>query len=443
MCKGDCRPGRRLGLEQGEAGHAAAAASARLKMDAGPRVDGDRLWRSLAEMAQVGPGVAGGCNRQALTDEDGQGRRLLADWLEDAGLEVSVDDMGNMFALAAGADAADAVYAGSHNDTQPTGGRYDGVLGVLAALEAVRTIGEHAICTERPIGVINWSNEEGSRFAPPMLASGVFAGVHDKGWAHDRRDSGGRRFADELARIGWDGSESCGKRRIGAYYELHIEQGPILEAEKMDIGVVTHGQGVRWLQLTLSGRAAHTGTTPMHMRADAGLGMARIIDATSRIAGKRAGNAVASVGHCRLHPNSRNVIAGQAVLTADLRSPDAGTLAAMDAELRDRSDQICRQLGLRLEIETIVEFEPVEFDRGCVSAVRTAAAALGHAHRDIVTGGGHDACYVSRVAPAAMIMCPCVGGISHNEAEDVRPEWAVAGADVLLHALLQTAGVRR
>ena len=412
------------------------------EIDGSLRADGDRLWRSLAEMAQIGPGIAGGCNRQALTDEDGQGRQLLRDWLSDAGLAVAVDDMGNMFALAPGADARPAVYAGSHNDTQPTGGKYDGVLGVLAALEAVRTINERGIRTEHPIGVVNWSNEEGSRFAPPMLASGVFAGVHAREWAHARVDSGGRSFADELARIGWAGEEPCGARRIKAYYELHIEQGPILEDENMQIGVVTHGQGVRWLQLTLSGRAAHTGTTPMHMRADAGLGMARIIDAVNRIAAGRAPNAVGSVGHCRLHPNSRNVIAGEAVFTVDLRSPDLQTLAQMEDELCAQAAQVCRELRLRMQVDRIVEFAPVEFDRECVARVKAAAAMLGYAHRDIVAGGGHDACYVSKVAPAAMIMCPCVGGISHNEAERIRPEWAQAGADVLLHALLQTAGVR-
>ena len=405
------------------------------------RVNGQRLWDCLEKMAQVGPGVAGGCNRQALSDADARGRQLLAEWLVEAGLQVAVDDMGNMFAQAAGSAAQPVVYAGSHNDTQPTGGKYDGVLGVLAALEAVRTINEHNIKTVRPIGVVNWSNEEGCRFAPPMLASGVFAGVHARQWAHDRKDGAGCRFADELARIGWAGDEVCGQRRIAAYYELHIEQGPVLENENMQIGVVTHGQGVRWLQITLAGRAAHTGTTPMDMRADAGLGMARLIDAANQIALARQPDAVATVGQCRLHPNSRNVIAGEAVFTVDLRSPDRQLLAQMEDELRSRGDDVCRQLGLQMQVESLVEFDPVQFDRKCTTQVREAAAMLGYAHRDLIAGGGHDACYISRVAPAAMIMCPCVGGISHNEAEAITPQWASAGANVLLHALLQTAGL--
>jgi beta-ureidopropionase / N-carbamoyl-L-amino-acid hydrolase len=406
------------------------------------RINGARLWESIHEMAKIGPGVAGGNNRQALTDDDAKGRALFAKWCEEAGLELGVDAMGTMFASRAGTDPeALPVYVGSHLDTQPTGGRYDGVLGVLGGLEVVRTLNDLGIKTRHPIVVTNWTNEEGTRFAPAMVASGVFAGMLDQEWAYDRRDAKGVRFGDELERIGWKGPETVGARKIHAYFELHIEQGPILEAEGKTIGVVTHGQGTVWTQLSLTGREAHTGSTPMPMRRNAGLGMARILQLVDEIAWSHAPNAVGAAGHIEVYPNSRNVIPGKVVFTVDFRSPDLAVLQDLDARLAEGAQTICDEMGLGLEMEKVSGFDPVAFDENCVKAVREAAERLGYSHRNIISGAGHDACWVSHVAPAAMVMCPCVGGLSHNEAEDISPEWAAAGADVLFHAVVETAGI--
>jgi len=406
------------------------------------RTDGARLWDSLMEMARIGPGVAGGNNRQTLTDADSEGRHLFARWCREAGMTLGVDTMGNMFATRAGTDPdALPVYMGSHLDTQPTGGKYDGVLGVLGGLEVVRTLNDTGVRTRRPIVVANWTNEEGTRFAPAMLASGVFAGVHSLDFAHDRRDAEGRRFGDELARIGWLGDEPVGARRIHAMVELHIEQGPILEAEGRQIGVVTHGQGLWWLEITLTGREAHTGSTPMHMRVNAGLGMARITERVHQIAMSHQPDAVGAVGQANVYPNSRNVIPGKAVFTVDIRSPHRDKLDAMRAEVERAARAVARELGLSCVIEAVGHFDPVTFDPGLAGVVRKAAERLGHSHRDIVSGAGHDACWINRVAPAVMIMCPCVGGLSHNEAEEITPEWAKAGTDVLLHTVLDLAEV--
>ncbi|WP_036174311.1 Zn-dependent hydrolase [Palleronia rufa] len=406
------------------------------------RVDGDRLWDALMEMARIGPGVAGGNNRQTLTDADAEGRALFRTWCEEAGCTMGIDSLGTMFARREGSDPdALPVYVGSHLDTQPTGGKYDGVLGVLGGLEIVRTLNDLGIRTKHPIVVTNWTNEEGTRFAPAMLASGVFAGVHDQAWAEDRTDARGLRFGDELDRIGWRGDEEVGARRMHAFFELHIEQGPILEAEGKQIGVVTHGQGLWWLQITLTGKDAHTGSTPMEMRANAGLGMARILELVHRIAMENQPDAVGAAGHIDVYPNSRNVIPGKVVFTVDFRSPDRDKLDGMKARLEAEAPEIAADLGLGFEIEEAGHFDPVTFDPGCVSAVRDAADRLGYAHRDIVSGAGHDACWINRVAPTAMVMCPCVDGLSHNEAEEITKDWATAGADVLLHAVTETAGI--
>ena len=406
------------------------------------RVDGARLWDSLEQMARIGPGIAGGNNRQTVTDADGEARRMFQRWCEDAGMTMQVDRMGNMFMRLEGADpSADPVWMGSHLDTQPTGGRYDGVLGVLAALEVVRTIQDRGITPRRPIIVVNWTNEEGTRFAPAMLGSGVFAGLHDEAYANARTDAAGLRFGDELERIGWRGDQPVGGRPIHALLEYHIEQGPILEAEGRQIGVVTHGQGLWWLHLTLAGRDAHTGSTPMAMRADAGLGMARIIEAVNRIALDHQPGAVGSVGHAVLAPNSPNVIAGTARMTIDLRSPDAGKLASMRERVEREAAGIAKAMGLALSVEVTGHFEPVAFDPALTALVRDTAGRLGLSHMDIISGAGHDACSINRIAPAAMIMCPCVGGLSHNEAEKITPDWAAAGCDVLLNAALELAGV--
>ena len=408
------------------------------------KVNGARLWDSLMQMAQIGPGIAGGNNRQTLTDADSAGRHLFARWCAEAGCSMAVDSMGSMFATRPGTDPdALPVYIGSHLDTQPTGGRYDGVLGVLGGLEVIRSLNDLGIRTRHPIVLTNWTNEEGARFAPAMLASGVFAGIHTLDYAYARVDAEGKAFGDELARIGWVGDEPVGTRKIHAMFELHIEQGPILEAEGRDIGVVTHGQGLWWLQITLTGRDAHTGSTPMAMRVNAGLGMARIIELVHTIAMDAQPGAVGAVGQANVYPNSRNVIPGKAVFTVDFRSPDQGKLNGMRARLEAEAPAIAATLGLGFAIESVGHFDPVTFDPGLVTTVRAAAERLGFSHMDIISGAGHDACWINRVAPTVMIMCPCVGGLSHNEAEDISPDWAAKGTDVLLHAVLDTAGIVR
>ena len=406
------------------------------------RINGDRLWESLMEMAKIGPGVAGGNNRQTLTDADKEGRELFARWCDEAGLTLGVDQMGTMFARREGTDPdALPVYVGSHLDTQPTGGKYDGVLGVLGGLEVIRSLNDLGIKTRHPIVVTNWTNEEGTRFAPAMLASGVFAGMHELDWAYDRTDAKGQRFGDELERIGWKGEEQVGARKMHAFFELHIEQGPILEAEGKDIGVVTHGQGLWWLEVTLTGKDAHTGSTPMNMRVNAGLGMARVTEAVHRIAMAHQPNAVGAVGQADVYPNSRNVIPGKAVFTIDIRSPELEKLTSMREQIEAEAAKIAEELGLGLSIEPTGHFDPVTFDENCVKAVRDAADRLGYSHRNIVSGAGHDACWINRLYPTAMVMCPCVDGLSHNEAEDISKEWATAGADVLFHAVVETAGI--
>ena len=406
------------------------------------RINGDRLWDALMEMAKIGPGVSGGNNRQTLTDEDAEARSLFRSWCEAEGMKMGLDKMGNMFARHEGSDPSlPPVMVGSHLDTQPTGGKYDGVLGVLAGLEIIRTLNETGIKTKHPIEVVNWTNEEGTRFSPPMLASGVFAGVHSLDWAYSREDAAGKTVGDELARIGWIGDEEVGERKMAAFFELHIEQGPILEDEGIDIGVVTQGQGLNWLQVTLTGRESHTGSTPMPKRVNAGLGMARITQLVDEIAWSHAPLAVGAVGHCDVYPNSRNIIPGKVVFTIDFRHPTQEVIDDMEQRLRTGAWAICEEIGLTIEIEQVGQFDPVEFDDDCVSAVRRAAERLGYSHRDIVSGAGHDACWINRTAPTAMVMCPCVDGLSHNEAEEISKEWATAGADVLFHAVIETAGI--
>ncbi|MER9818221.1 Zn-dependent hydrolase [Mesorhizobium sp. M0129] len=406
------------------------------------RINSDRLWDSIMEMAKIGPGIAGGNNRQTVTDEDGEGRHLFKRWCEAAGLEMGLDEMGTMFARREGADPSlPPVYVGSHLDTQPTGGKYDGVLGVLGGLEIIRSLKDLGIQTRHPIVVTNWTNEEGSRFAPAMMASGVFAGVLDQADVYQHTDKQGRKFGEELERIGWKGTEKVGDRKIHAFFELHIEQGPILEDEGIDIGVVTHGQGLKWLQVTLTGKEAHTGSTPMPKRRNAGLGMARVIELVHEIAMDYQPDAVGAVGHMEVFPNSRNIIAGRTVFTIDIRSPEKEVLDAMDGRIREGIDTICEALDIQYKVEQVGAFDPVTFDAGCVKAIRDAADRLGYSHRNIVSGAGHDACWINRVAPTAMVMCPCVDGLSHNEAEEITKEWAGAGADVLFHAVVETAGI--
>jgi len=406
------------------------------------KINSERLWDSIMEMAKIGPGVAGGNNRQTLTDDDATSRALFQSWCEEAGCSMGLDKMGTMFARREGTDPdALPVYVGSHLDTQPTGGKYDGVLGVLGGLEIVRQLNDLNIKTKHPIVVTNWTNEEGTRFAPAMVASGVFAGMHTLDWAYDREDAAGLKLGDELKRIGYLGDEEVGARKMHAFFELHIEQGPILEKENKEVGVVTHGQGLKWLQVTLIGKESHTGSTPMPMRVNAGLGMARITTLVNDIAMSHAPNAVGAIGHCDVYPNSRNIIPGKVVFTIDFRHPDKAVISDMESRLRKEAKVIADDIGLEMEIEQVGGFDPVEFDEACVTAVRNAAERLGYSHRDLVSGAGHDACWINRVAPTAMVMCPCVDGLSHNEAEEISPEWAAAGTNVLFHAVVETAEI--
>ena len=406
------------------------------------RVNGDRLWESIMEMAKIGPGVAGGNNRQTLTDDDAKGRELFKSWCEKEGLAMGLDTMGNMFARREGTDPnALPVMVGSHLDTQPTGGKYDGVLGVLGGLEIIRTLNDLDIKTKHPIEIVNWTNEEGTRFDPPMLSSVVFADMHTEEWAYNREDSEGKKFGDELKRIGWRGEEPVGERKLHAFYELHIEQGPILEDENVDIGVVTHGQGLNWLQVTLIGKESHTGSTPMPKRVNAGLGMARITQLVDEIALSHAPHAVGAIGHIDVYPNSRNIIPGKVVFTVDFRHPNKEVIQDMEDRMRKGAADIAEKIGLTMDIEKVGNFDPVEFDKDCVEKVRDAAKTLGYSHMNIVSGAGHDACWINRVAPTAMIMCPCVDGLSHNEAEEITKEWSTAGADVLFHAVVNTAEI--
>jgi len=406
------------------------------------RINPDRLWNTIHELAEIGPGVAGGSNRQTLTDDDKAGRALFQRWCEGAGLTMGVDQMGTMFMRREGTDPSlDPVFVGSHLDTQPTGGRYDGVLGVLAGLEVIRTLNDLNIKTRRPIVVVNWTNEEGARFAPAMLASGVFAGVHTLDYAYGRKDMDGKTFGEELKRIGWVGDEKVGARKFHSYFEYHIEQGPILEAENKQIGVVTHGQGLWWLEFTLTGKEAHTGSTPMHLRVNAGLAMARIFEMVQAVAMENQPGAVGGVGQVKFSPNSRNVLPGTVVFTVDIRSPNQAKLDGMRARIEAEAPKICAPLGVKCAVEAVGHFDPVTFDPALVTRVRAATERLGYSHMDIISGAGHDACWMQRLGPSVMIMCPCVDGLSHNEAENISKDWAAAGADVLFHAVAETSEI--
>jgi len=312
---------------------------------------------------------------------------------------------------------------------------------VLAALEVVRSMNDLGIQTKHPIVVTNWTNEEGARFAPAMMASGVFAGQFSMDYAYGRKDADGKTFGEELKRIGWVGDEEVGARKMHAYLEYHIEQGPILEAEGKQIGVVTHGQGLWWLEFTLTGKEAHTGSTPMKMRVNAGLAMSRIIEMVQDVAMGEQPGAVGGVGQVKFSPNSRNVLPGTVVFTVDIRSPQQEKLDRMRAKIEGQAVEIAEALGVGCAVEAVGHFDPVAFDPTLVARVRKAAETLGYSHMDIISGAGHDACWMNRIAPSVMIMCPCVDGLSHNEAENISKEWAGAGADVLLHAVLDTAEI--
>jgi beta-ureidopropionase / N-carbamoyl-L-amino-acid hydrolase len=402
------------------------------------RVDGDRLWDTIMATAKIGGTAKGGICRLTLTDLDREVRHWFASACEAAGCTVTVDEVGNMFARRPGKNPSlPPIAMGSHLDTQPTGGKYDGIIGVLAGLEVLRTLNDSGYETNAPLEVINWTNEEGSRFAPAMLASGVFAGVFPPQYAYDREDRDGKRFGDELERIGFKGEKKAGDHKLGAFFELHIEQGPILEAEEKVIGIVTGVQGMRWYEVSVTGTDAHAGSTPMRLRRDALHGAARMIDAIHGVGWAHAPDAVATVGLIESRPNSRNVIPGEVFFTVDLRHPDDAVLARMEADLHRALSAIAAEYKLDHAIERVWDSPAVRFDAACVNAVRQAAAAENAPAREIVSGAGHDAAYIARVAPTSMIFVPCEKGLSHNELEKAEPEHVIAGANVLLRAVLQ------
>lgn len=406
------------------------------------KIDGDRLWQSLMELARIGATDKGGVCRLTLTDLDRQGRDLFVRWCREAGCSVAVDPVGNIFARRPGRDnSLPPIVTGSHLDSQPTGGKFDGAYGVMAGLEVLRTLNDRGITTEAPVEVVAWTNEEGSRFSPAMMGSGVYAGVFPLDDVLAKKDVDGKVMGEELRRIGYAGSDQLAGRDVGAYFEAHIEQGPILEAEKKTIGVVTAAQGQRWYEIFVTGQEAHAGPTPMPRRRDALVASARMIDAVNKIGHRFSPLACATVGFVQVSPNSRNTIPGKVFFTVDFRHPDDATLTRMHEALHAEFKEIAAAAKVEIEIKDFWYFAPTPFADDCVGAVRGAAARLGYAHRDIVSGAGHDAVYMAKVAPTGMIFVPCKDGISHNEVEDAAPEDLAAGANVLLHAILERAGV--
>jgi beta-ureidopropionase / N-carbamoyl-L-amino-acid hydrolase len=402
------------------------------------QINAQRLWDSLMHTARIGATAKGGICRLTLTDLDREVRDWFRGECEALGCTVTVDEVGTMFARRPGKNPKLAPIAmGSHLDTQPTGGKFDGVLGVLAALEAVRTLSELNYETNAPIEIVNWTNEEGSRFAPAMLASGVFAGVFTPEFAYARTDRDGKTFGEELARIGYHGEAKAGAHQFSAMFELHIEQGPILEAESRMIGVVQGVQGIRWYEVTVTGQEAHTGATPMRLRQNALLGAARMIERIDAIAREHAPDAVGSVGLIENRPNSRNVIPGEVFFTVDFRHPDDAVLDDMEDEFRAALAEITAALHLTYSETRIWNSPAVRFAPELIECVRAGAEKAGFTTRDIISGAGHDAAYIARVAPTTMIFVPCAGGISHNEAESTSFDECAAGAQVLLNAVLE------
>lgn len=404
----------------------------------GPQVNAERLWATIQETARFGATERGGLCRLALSDAD----RAVRDWFRGAcertGCKVEVDQLGNMFARRPGRRPELApIGVGSHLDTQPTGGRFDGVLGVLAGVELLRTLNDRQLETQHPLAVVNWTNEEGARFTPAMLGSGVFAGTYTKDFAYARKDRHGVRLGSELKRIGYQGEMPCGHERFASFFELHIEQGPVLEQQGKAIGVVVGVQGMRWFDLHLYGMAAHAGTTPRRMRRDASVGAARFIDGASRLADAFGEDVRATTGVVELSPGVHNVVPESAHVTLDLRHPSEETLERLEHELRATLEAIGSELGLTYELVLVASNPPVAFDDDCIRTVREAAASRKLESMEIVSGAGHDSVHVARVAPTGMIFIPCVQGISHNEVESALPEHVAAGAQVLLETALR------
>ncbi|AKQ60112.1 Zn-dependent hydrolase [Bordetella hinzii] len=407
-------------------------------------VNGNRLWQSLMDLARIGATPKGGNCRLALTALDGQGRDLVTGWMREAGLSVRVDQVGNIFARRAGLDdSLPPVMTGSHIDTQPTGGKFDGCYGVMAGLEVMRTLNDHGVQTRAPLEVAIWTNEEGSRFLPVMMGSGVFAGKFPLETALSARDAEGKSVAEELRAIGYAGEDPVGGRPVGAYFEAHIEQGPILEHEAKTVGVVTGSLGVRWYDVTVTGMEMHAGPTPMPIRKDALYAASFLLQTVVELARAHAPHGRGTVGEIHAHPGSRNVIPGQVRLTVDLRHEDEATLAEMDRQWQVRAAEVAREHGVQIEVRPVQYFPPTPFDPELVNWVREGAQRRGLPAMDIVTGAGHDAVYMAGVTPTAMIFVPCKDGVSHNEIEDAKPADLEAGANVLLDAMLARANAQR
>lgn len=402
-------------------------------------INAERLWSTLNEMARIGATPAGGVTRLTLSDEDRQARDLLRQWAQEAGFPCAVDSMGNMFIRRAGKNPQLApVLTGSHVDSQPLGGRYDGIYGVLAGLEALRTLNERGIETERDIVLVNWTNEEGARFAPAMLASGVWAGQFSEAFALARKDRDGISVGAALEAIGYRGERPTAAFPVHACYEVHIEQGPILEEEDVDIGLVHAAMGQRWFNVTLEGFSAHAGTTPMGSRRDALTAFAELALAVEQIGIAHNPDGRATIGMAQVIPGSRNVVPGRVECSVEFRHPQSSALEAMEQALRHAADTLARR-GVQVQIERIFDYAPIAFNAQCLARSEQAVQMLGYSARRMVSGAGHDTCYISKVAPASMIFIPCEKGISHNEAENILPTWAEKGANVLLHSVLLAA----
>lgn len=405
-----------------------------------PKINTERLWSRMMRMAEIGATDKGGSNRVALTPEDKAGRDLLVQWCRELGCEITIDNMGNIFALRPGQDAhLLPISCGSHLDTQPRGGKFDGVYGVIAGVEIFECLNEHHIQTRAPLQLCVWTNEEGARFPPPMLSSGVYAGSYDLEYAYNRVDAEGVRFVDALKAIGYQGELACGSNKMGAFLEVHIEQGPILEAENKLIGVVTKAQGARWFRVHFKGQDAHAGTTPMPARKDSLLAAAHAMVAIEQIALRHAPDAVMTVGRIDNEPNSHNTIPGNTTITVDMRNPSDEVLDQMQVELHDVVHQAAAAARCSAEVEFVSSTAAVQFDDRCLQVIEDNTRALGLSYKKMISGAGHDACHLSRVVPTAMIFVPCQDGISHNEAEYAAPEDLAKGAQVLLGALLDLA----
>jgi beta-ureidopropionase / N-carbamoyl-L-amino-acid hydrolase len=399
-------------------------------------INPQRLWDSLMQTAEFGGTPKGGIKRLTVSDDDKRVRDWFKAECEKLGCTVQVDEVGNMFATRPGKRSDVLPIAmGSHLDTQPTGGKFDGVLGVLGPLEVLRTLVDMGYESNAPLMIVNWTNEEGSRFAPAMLCSGVYAGVFTPEFAYSREDRQGIKLGDELQRIGYKGEHKAGAIKFGSMFELHIEQGPILEAENKVIGVVTGVQGMRWYEVTVRGQESHTGATPMGLRKNALLGASRMIEAIHQV-GMAHLPGVASVGLIENRPNSRNVVPGEVFFTVDLRHPDEKMLDQMEAQYQAALPKIAAELNLELEEKRIWNSPAVKFAPELIQCVREGTEQAGFASRDMASGAGHDAAYINRVTPTTMIFVPCLGGISHNEAESTTLEECGAGTQVLLNAVL-------